>query len=127
MNKYAISAIEATLITRNEKISPVKAWEIATSKTFGEGTPSQIKGCPKGSYLGLCEVGAIKGVPKGHYTESVKNKEYAITAYEYLKNSKDKNLTAKYLWDIVLNNEGKTHNAQMNIVIELFKNDLLEI
>lgn len=40
---------------------------------FGEST-SQRKGCPKGVYLGLCEEGLVKGIPKGKYTKSKKIK-----------------------------------------------------
>lgn len=60
MNKFASSAIEATHLTKTEKISPVEAWEKATIRILGAGTPSQIKGCPKGTYLSLCEIGAVK-------------------------------------------------------------------
>jgi hypothetical protein len=39
----------------------------ATKEIFGEGTWGQIKGCPKNTFLGLCEEGIVKGVNKGNY------------------------------------------------------------
>ncbi|WP_420865668.1 DUF6979 family protein [Dickeya oryzae] len=38
------------------------------------------KSCPLSAFLGLCEDGYIKGIPKGKYTKSYKNKKYAVVA-----------------------------------------------
>jgi hypothetical protein len=55
------------------------------------------KGCPKGTFLGLCEEGLVKGIPKGNYTKSVKNKKYAIKAVTVLKQNKHTTFSPKEL------------------------------
>ncbi len=125
MNKYAKSAIEATKrINKDSSKSPIDDWNEVTYEIFGEGS-AQKKGCPKSAYLSLCEVGAIKGVPKGNYTKARENKKYTLNAYEYLKESKLSNYDIKELWKKATNNIEKKHNSQMNVVIELYKEDLL--
>jgi hypothetical protein len=44
----------------------------------------QKKPCPKAAFLGLCEDGYVKGVPKGVYTRSTKSKSYAVDAVKLL-------------------------------------------
>jgi hypothetical protein len=66
MNKYAQATIEAVrLCTRGTYLSPRIAWDQATTNLFGAGTAGQGKGCPRDAFLGLCEEGLIKGIPKG--------------------------------------------------------------
>ena len=124
MNKYAQAALLAVERMANDSgVSPNEAWEEATMKIFGPG-PSQKKGCPKGAFLGLCEEGLIKGVPKGKYTSSVLNKGYAIKAAALCGTGKSAQ-TWGQLWAIVTGNNGKSHNAQMDIVIALKEAELL--
>lgn len=83
MNKYAKTAIECV---ENFKDSTCikEIWLKYAQKNF-ESKSSQKKGCPKNTFLGLCEEGLVKGISKGKYTKSVKNKEYALKAIELLK------------------------------------------
>jgi len=106
---------------------PIMAWEYASIKVFGKGTWQQLKRCPKNTFLGLCEEGIIKGIPKGKYTRSVKNKTYALTAVRILNN--EKHISSAALWKevmIALNeNSGKQHNGQMDVVLALADNKLI--
>jgi len=77
-NKYGQAALIAVRkLNESSRLSPVVAWEEATLQVFGEG-PAQKKGCPKATFLGLCEEGLVSGVPCGVYTGSKKSKLYAI-------------------------------------------------
>ncbi|MBW8011213.1 MAG: hypothetical protein FVQ83_08235 [Chloroflexi bacterium] len=128
MNKYAKSALEAVrLVKESEEIGPKKAWEIATSNYYGVGTPSQKKSCPKCTFLGLCDEGLINGIPPGNYTNSAKNKKYAIDAIELL--SKDSQLAKNKnaLWIKVFDGKPITHNDQMDVVIALWKKGLIKV
>jgi hypothetical protein len=60
---------------------------------------AQEKPCPKNIFLGLCEAGFVKGIPKGKVTKSVKNKEYAIKAVAVLKQNTQTTFSPKELWD----------------------------
>ena len=83
MNKYGQAALKAVdLIESKRANTPEDAWEMATIEIFGPGTCSQSKGCPKSTFLALCETGNVKGIKSGVYTSAKENKEYAIKALE---------------------------------------------
>lgn len=128
MGKYGQAAIEATeMLTSKTVNEPERAWEIATIKEFGKGTTTQKKGCPKDTFLGLCENGLIKNVLSGNYTKSKKNKLYAIRAIKFLKDKPELAKNATALWQEVMGNEIKSHNCQMEVVISLWNEGLIEI
>jgi hypothetical protein len=102
------------------------AWENATIKLFGRGTASQKKGCPKHSFLGLCEEGIIEGIPKGAYSNepNSKNREYALRALElickdpsYLKNK-------MALWQKITDIK---YNSQLDVVFALIEKGYIKI
>lgn len=123
MNKYAIIALKAIELVQKTLISPNNAWDEIAAEVFYNSPSSRDKGCPKGAFLGLCEEGMVKGIPVGNYTMSVKNKKYAILAVKYLISNglTDKNK----LWKIASGGD-KVHNAQMYIVLELWKVNLID-
>ena len=126
MDKYAQAAIEATrLCTHGTYLSPRIAWDQATTHLFGADTSGQKKGCPRDAFLGLCEEGLIKGIPKGIYCISVKNKRYAILALAHLQKNPDLSEQPRLLWDKVLKGENKVHNSQMDVVIALWNSGFL--
>lgn len=125
MNQYAVTALQAIELYKKDIGYSIKeAWEYTAMKIFGD-TPSAKKGCPKGAFLGLCEEGYIKDVPKGNYTNSKKNKQYAIKAVQLLQLDPLLIYDKKKLWREVTNDE-VSHNSQMDVVIVLWKNDLIE-
>jgi hypothetical protein len=67
----------------------------------------------------LCEEGLIKGIPKGNYTRSIKNKAYALQAIGRLKKGTSTSISPKEL-SSVLNLGAKKHNFQMEIVLALW-------
>lgn len=120
MNKYAQVAINTVKIVNSNGGLPDEVWNAQANLIFGYGSPSAKKGCPKGAFLGLCEIGFIKGVPRGSYTNSKKNKDYAIKAVAILKENPDMANNPKDLWNKIINEEKKSNN-QMEVVCELFK------
>ena len=122
MNKYGETAIKAV---RNfkESYSITEIYARTAIEVFPTKS-SQEKGCPKGTFLGLCEVGLVKGIPKGNYTKSIKNKEYALQAVEILKQVKTKTFTPKELW-AELNLGDKRSNSQMDVVLALWNEGLI--
>jgi hypothetical protein len=82
------------------------------------------KGCPRGAFLGLCEAGLVKGIPAGRYTASKDNKDYAVRAAALLSEG-TRSWSRSTLWQAVSNNPEKTHNSQIDIVLALWKNDLI--
>jgi len=82
------------------------------------------KGCPRGAFLGLCEEGLVKGIPAGCYTSSKDNKDYAVRAAALLTEGKQSWSTTA-LWRALTNDLAKTYNSQMDVVLALWKNDLI--
>jgi len=119
--RAAISAVQ--YVSEGECKSPVEAWDKAIEEQT-KSTDTQAKGCPKDAFLGLCEEGFVKGVPKGKYTNSKQNKNYALKALHLLKENPGLSSNKNQLWEKVLEvlNEpsSKAHNSQMDVVIALY-------
>jgi hypothetical protein len=60
------------------------------------------KGSPKGTFLGLCEEGLVKGIDKGAYTKSIKNKTYGLATVKILAKNPSLANSPKRLWDALL-------------------------
>ena len=123
MNQYGEIAIAAVKILLAKKIQdPKEAWEEASIRYLMEGSSSQKKVCPRNAFLGLCSAGLIRGINKGDYTKSEKNKSYVVEAVKILE--QQSNLSKKELWRKVLDacsqNLEKKHNQQMDVVLALF-------
>jgi hypothetical protein len=132
MNKYADVAIRATrLVTSGTCCSPQEAWLVAARLVFPTSVSSQAKGCPKGAYLGLCEEGLVRGIPRGVYTRSHENKQYAVDAVRLLL--QDSTLAdsgmddggAANLWRRVMRGRDKHSNGQMEVVLGLWAHGLI--
>jgi hypothetical protein len=121
-NTYGLCTVKA-MQSNFGSLHPLELWEKAAKELF-ESKDSQEKGCPKNTFLGLCEEGLIKGIHKGDYTKSVKNKEYALKAVAILKQNTETTFSPKELWD-KLELGDKRHNSQMNVVLALWEHGLI--
>ena len=120
MNKYGQAAIKAVnLIESKRSNTPENAWEMATI-VFGTGTSSQSKGCPRSTFLALCETGKVKGIKSGVYTSAKQNKAYAIKALELLVDNPSLLNDSKTLWNKIQSGAEKRHNSQMDVVVALW-------
>lgn len=123
MNKYALTAIKSVQNYR-DSYSITEIWSQSAKEVFPISKSSQEKSCPKNTFLGLCEEGLIKGIPKGKYTKSEKNKNYALKAVSILKNNKNNSFTPKELWE-QLELGDKRSNSQMDVVLALWEKGLI--
>lgn len=125
MGKYGEAAVKAVKYLNEQKLdSPNKAWNQVTIEIFGEGSSSQKKGCPKNTFLGLCEEGVIEGVSSGIYTKSKKNKEYGLKAVKILSERNNK-FDQKTLWNEVIEKQDTKHNSQMDVVLSLWNEGMI--
>ncbi len=126
MGKYGESAVIAVNALKSGKASnPADAWSQAVREVFPDSKSSRSKGCPRSTFLGMCEEGLVKGVISGQYTKSKKNKAYALNSLSLLVANPDLTTDTKRLWGLVLGGEEKQHNQQMDIVVTLWNNDLI--
>jgi hypothetical protein len=123
MTIFGDSAVEAVrLFTEGGLKDPDEAWYLAI-KSMTTSAATREKGCPKSAFLGLCEMGLVRGIPKGTYTTSYDNKRYALSAIEKLRNNPSLSLNREKLWASVAGD--KAHNGQMDVVLSLWKNNLI--
>ena len=121
MNKYAQVALKATNILKTH--SPLEAWSMAAQEVFPHAQASREKGCPKNTFLGLCEEGLVEGSSVGKYTRSKLNKQYALKALGLLQNNTNLSSDTDVLWMLVVQN--KKSNSQMDVVTALWNNNLI--
>ncbi len=114
-------------MNRKNKLSPKDAWCKITDEFFKEKKTMKQKGCPKDTFLGLCEEGLIKGIPKGEYTRSKENKKYGLIGLQILKSYPNID-NAHELWNKVMKKLEKNinHNNQMDVVLALWKKNLID-
>jgi hypothetical protein len=124
MGKYGQCAIHAVGIARQHEENPKTAWNKATLRVFPDRKAARDKGCPKGAFLGLCEEGLVRGIPRGRYTQSVLNKRYALDAVEVLISRPQLRADEDSLWN-ALPEHPFTPNGQMDVVIALWRNGMI--
>lgn len=127
MNKYGDAALRAVEYYKIKK-NPKQAWIEAVKELF-KSKSSRDKGCPRGTFLALCHNGLIKGIPQGPYANNIKeNKVYALRAVDLLKetNEQPSTLSSRNLWDQV-EEFGKNHNSQMDVVLSLWNAGLINL
>jgi hypothetical protein len=127
MAKYGRAAETAArfLVTRQES-EPRAAWQRAVSEVFPDSATARDKGCPRDSFLSLCESGAIKQVPSGVYTRSVKNKTYMHRALSALRADPNLLLHDKQLWLIATGGADTAPNYQIDVLTTLWRAGLIK-
>ena len=125
MSAYGDAAVNAASVCQTQRVvDPVAAWEKAVQIHLRTQS-GQKKGCPKSTFLGLCEGGLVKGVPVGNYTRSKDNKAYAIQAVRLLAKQPSLADDPRALWTAVMAGVSKEPNSQMDVVIALSRAGLI--
>ena len=83
------------------------------------------RNCPRCAFLGLCGEGLVKGIPSGPYTRSKLNKRYAVDAVLLLSGRTALADDPRQLWQLVIGGAPKVENAQMDVVVALWKRGLI--
>lgn len=126
MGKHGQAAVDAVESFRSalEK-GPRGAWSRAVARLFPKSPSSRDRGCPMCAFLGLCEEALVKSIPPGDYTESVKNKQYAVDAVRLLRLDPTLAGDEMLLWQRVLGKRTIVHKDQMDVVASLWERGLL--
>ena len=126
MSSYGkVALVARRLLVEREGLDPREAWDDAARLIFPSSPSCQKKGCPRAAFLGLCEEGLVKGVTRGTYTRSRKNKGYALKAVELLTEDPTLVQCKARLWERVVYPQSKAHNDQMDVVLALWHKRLL--
>lgn len=128
MGRYGRAAESAAkLLAKQHGLSPRDAWNSAVIAEFGDSKSLQTKGCPRDSFLALCELGVIKSCAQGTYTRSVKNKSYVVRALDALRLNPALASDEAALWRLSTGGAKKTLNGQMDVVTTLFRSGFIEL
>ena len=123
-NRYGEAAIiAARMESYGKALTPGMRWQEAAKKLYSTSPSAQRKGGPRFAFLSLCEAGLVKGIPAGQYAPSNKAKAYALRAVALL--NAGTHTTVNALWAEVTDGEQIAHNSQMDVVLALWKNDLI--
>jgi hypothetical protein len=123
MNNYGIIADKAAQMSK-KGASPESAWDQAALEIFPSQESSRKKSCPRSSFLGIASEGFLNGVPKGDYTTSKKNMDYAIRALKIVAENPSRVWNPQTLWKELATN--KQHNSQMDVVLSLWENQFIQ-
>ncbi len=123
-NRYGEAAlIAARMETYGKKMTPLDRWQQAVQELYSTSPSAQRKSAPRLAFLGLCEAGLVKGIPAIPNASADPSKSYAVEAIALLRAGTHKTVTS--LWAAVASGEEKPHNSQMDVVLALWKNDLI--
>jgi len=131
MGQYGIIAVEAAkkLCALEEK--EYKNTWVSTCDVLYPNMNKGDKPCPKTTFIGLCERGFIKGVIGNIDYTIEKNKQYGWEACRLIKEDETIINNKTSLWKKIMGLLGepitKRQNSQMDVVVSLYKNDLLNI
>lgn len=122
---YARVAVEASRLAA-AGVHPTTAWADRAAEVFAGKPASEVKGCPRSTFLGLAGAGLIVNVPPGAYTRSVENRRYGIAAIQHLVDDESWANRPTALWEAVASQPApKRHNGQMHVVVALWNARLL--
>jgi hypothetical protein len=122
-NKYGEAALIAARLDVPASVTPAERWDTAVRQLYPEKPYLQRKTAPRGAFLGLCERGLVKGVTANPSPALDKHRQYAVRAVELLRAGTHRNVPQ--LWAAVTEGDEIEHNAQMDVVLALWKNGLL--
>ena len=122
-NKFGEAALIAARLEVPVTVTAAQRWETAVRQLYPEKPYLQKKTAPRGAFLGLCDKGLVKGVAAGEGGGSDKHGAYAVQAVELLRAGTHRTVTA--LWSAVTEGDESAHNAQIDVVLALWKNGLI--
>ncbi|HEX2188544.1 MAG TPA: hypothetical protein VHG51_06570 [Longimicrobiaceae bacterium] len=126
MGKYGEAAeIAVSLLRDGNAVAPRDAWRQAVATVFPGRSESQKKGCPRDSFLALCELGVVESVAAGTYTRSVKNKSYVTRALAALRSDPALADDPRRLWHFATGGADTKPNSQMEVLTALWRRRII--
>ena len=122
-NRYGEAAILTARAEAEYRSHPGDRWSEMVAKLYPTSPTAQRKGGPRQAFLSLCEAGLIKGIPAGQYAAPHRGKTYATRAVSLLEAGTHTSINS--LWAEVTDGEDVPHASQMDVVMALWKNNLI--
>ncbi len=123
-NKFGEAALIAARLDVPSSVPATDRWDTAVRQLYPEKPYLQRKTAPRATFLALCEAGLVKGVARGESSPVSANQRYALRAIEFLQQGTTTG-GVNVLWAYATAGEDVSHNAQMDVVLALWKNGLI--
>ncbi|MCG8618297.1 MAG: hypothetical protein MI802_18940 [Desulfobacterales bacterium] len=128
MGQYGDAAVKAVcLLEKDSKLNPEGAWKNAM-KEVSDSESSINKGCPKTTFLSLCQEGFIKNVHcnEKKYTYSNSNYRYTMNAVKMLLADEKYLENRPELWQLATAPDIIFNNGQMDVLITLWEEEKID-
>jgi hypothetical protein len=122
-NRYGEAAILTARAEAEYRSHPADRWTEVIQRLYPTSPTAQRKSGPRHAFLTLCEAGLVKGIPAGQYAAAHRGKTYATRAVSLLEAGT--HTTINTLWAEVSDGEDAHHSGQMDVVLALWKNNLI--
>jgi hypothetical protein len=107
--------------------TPRAAWDQAAGEILATKSLKE-KNCPRATYLSLCQMGWIRGVPEGRYTRARENLAHVVAAVRLLVLNPDlAALEPRQLWKNVVSDHETAYNDQMDVVLALWRQKRIDV
>jgi hypothetical protein len=125
MSRFGDAALLAVKFCTNYNGVPRDAWKRAVAE-LNFTKSMQDKGCPRSTFLAMCEAKAIVGIPAGDYgCRARENRVNALNALRHLRNNPSLALNPAELWRITVDGKKTKHNEEMGVLIALWNDGLI--
>jgi hypothetical protein len=122
-NRYGEAALLAARAEAEYASHPADRWKEVVERLYPTSPTARRKSGPRQAFLTLCEAGLVKGIPAGQYSAPHRDKTYATRAVSLLEAGT--HTTINSLWIEVTDGEELAHTGQMDVVLALWKNNLI--
>jgi len=132
MTNYEAITLKAVKILSEKQTSSFEEVWKKSGKELDLEESIWKKGCPKNAFIGVCEMGLIKGIQGIPNVELSKNGKYAVTALRLIIKNPQlyTNMSGPDLWREVLKEchleTSKNYNQQMAVVLTLWNNNKID-
>lgn len=120
------AVLAANELKKNPEANPREVWKKSVSK-FSKSESSINKGCPRTTFLTLCDLGLIDNNLKGDTIRRSKNVGHTINMVNYIKSKNGLVSSKEEIWDAIQEPESKLNsNEQHSVVFALLESNLLK-
>lgn len=123
MAKYKVTALDAVQRIR-AGVDPRSAWALSAAEAYPDRPSARDKACPRSTFLGLIDAGAVRGIPASPDASRSINARYALEAVDAFRSEPGLVEHTSRLWERT-SGAPKKQNGQLEVVLALWNAGLI--